>query len=895
MSEIDQSPLRSGPNSWLEALSGPAWIVVCSSLQVLHCNAAARAVSSDLEFATGFPVNLNDSLLQRLRSPQQQISFHAKFKSEQNPWLFSAGLIPDTVPLQRLIVAQPVALFDVPAQLTFDELLDSAFDGLVILNAERRIAQISVRFQQMFGYTIEDLRGKTPEALVPPGYEHEFESGTEKLDQGGFQFLKTRRLRRDGTLLEVQVNSQPIVSGRFRGGLVVIYHDLTESNRRARYHDLRLESTRILATATTLEQASAELLPAIAKALSWNAVRLWRTDDNGLTCEAHYGAACSCDGEFKSVCADCTSRVRQVAGDGRAIWLREAHPVESNAAPMGCNLLNGALAAFPIMNTQQEVLGVLELLRPDPSLPESEERESLEGICAHLGQFMSRYKAEQSTAESEAKFRTLAETAPVAIFIHVDGLVLYANAASESIFGCSREELTNHSMWPRFHPEDLAELQERAERRLRGENAAKRWEARTIRTDGEVRWIDCSAARITIGNRPAIICVANDVTERRTLAIQLQQTQKMEAIGRLAGGIAHDFNNVLMVIGCCSDVIGEGQGLSDEVRKAAREIHQATERAAALTRQLLVFSRNKVLAPHIVDLNAVLSGTELILRRALGIDIALRMDLDSGIGSILGDASQIEQVVMNLAVNARHAMPLGGELSISTSTEVIAEGSPQPGFSRTPGSYTVLTVTDNGAGMTQEIQQHIFEPFFTTKGAGKGTGLGLSTVYGIVKHSGGFIAVESQPHCGATFKVYFPIATSKPTVAKEPRKPSPGPFTILLVEDEQEVRSLLHHSLTRDGHTVLEASCGAQALDVTRAHKGKIDLLLTDIVMPGMSGRDLAERLMPVCPGLKVLYISGYNEDAVLQKGIRDGKLEFLQKPFPLSVLSRKINQILSQ
>jgi PAS domain S-box-containing protein len=895
LNEIEHSPLWSGPNPLLEALPGPAWIVECSSLQVLRSNAAARALSGDVKLATEFPIRLNDVLLQRLRSTQQQISFHASFNPEQSPWLFSAGLVPDSVPLQRLIVAQPVALFDVPAQLTFDELLDSAFDGLVILNADRRIVQISVRFQQMFGYTIDDLRGKTPEELVPTGYEHEFESGTEKLNHGGIQFLKTRRLRRDGTLLEVQVNSQPIVSGRFRGGLVVIYHDLTESNRQARYHDLRLESTRILATASTLEQASGELLPAIAKALSWDAIRLWLVDANGLTCEcAHYATSCICGGKSKSICSECTSRVERVARDRCSVWISDAHPAESSAATADCKLPNCSLAAFPIMNTQQQVLGVLELLRPNPSLPQSEEYEILDGICAHLGQFVSRCKAELAMAESEAKFRTLAETAPVAIFIHVDGLILYANAASESIFGCSREELTNQSMWPRFHPEDVAELQERAELRLRGENVEKRWEARTIRKDGEVRWIDCSAALITIGNRPAIICVANDVTERRTLAIQLQQTQKMEAIGRLAGGIAHDFNNVLMVIGCCSDVIGEGQGLSDEVRKAAREIHLATERAAALTRQLLVFSRNKVLAPHIVDLNAVLSGTELILRRALGIDIALRIDLDPGTGSIMGDSSQIEQVVMNLAVNARHAMPLGGELSVSTSTEVLEAGSPQAGYSRTPGAYTVLTVADNGVGMNQEIQQHIFEPFFTTKGTGKGTGLGLSTVYGIVKQSGGFITVDSQPHCGAIFKVYFPIAAEE-SAAKETRKPSAGPFTILLVEDENEVRSLLHGSLERDGHNVLEASSGAHALEVIRAHKGKIDLLLTDIVMPGMSGRDLAEHLKPICPGLKVLYVSGYNEDAVLQKGIREGKLEFLQKPFPLSVLSRKVSQILSQ
>jgi PAS domain S-box-containing protein len=758
---LASDPVSVGARRLLDALPGPAWIVDCVLLRILQRNAAASAISDDVEFASLFPVRLDDGLLARLRSPQQQVGFHARLNREANPWLFSAASLAG-VGQQRLILAQPCADFNVPAQLTFDELLDSAFDGLAILDTEHRFVQINLRFQQMFGYCIEDLHGKTPEALVPPGLEHEFESSLEVLERGGIYRRETRRLCRDGTLLEVEVSSQPIASGRFRGGLVAIYRDLTEVNRQTRYRNLRLETTRILATEATVEQAARWLLPAIAEALGWDAVRLWQVCDDRVECvHGHYMPTLSCCGNPQSMAANCTINAERVVRDGRAIWISDVHPPDPCAVRGDCRLREGELAVFPIVDTQKQVLGVLELLAPHKPLPDSNQRDLLEGICAHLGQFITRSKAELALAENEAKFRTLAETVPTAIFIHDNGVFLYANAAFESIFGYSRSEILDRSVWELFPPEEQAEVQERAKRRAGGEAVQKRWEVRMIRKDGELRWIDYSAARVVLGNRPAVLCAAIDLTERRALEIQLRQTQKMEAIGRLAGGIAHDFNNLLMVIGCSSEAIGLCETLPNEVRKAAEEISHATDRAAALTRQLLAFSRHQVLAPRIIDLNAVLTGTELILRRALGDDITLRFDIEPGIGAIRADSSQIEQVVMNLAVNARDAMPNGGKLSISTSSAHLDESAPEACLPPC-GSYAVLTVADSGFGIDHETQQHIFEPFFTTKHAGKGTGLGLATVYGIVKQSGGFIAVDSQPQCGATFKVFFPIAGETP-------------------------------------------------------------------------------------------------------------------------------------
>ncbi len=879
----------------LEALPGPAWLVEFPSLRIQQRNAAASLLSGGDEFPSFFSSSLDQGLIARLQSPAIHVGFHAVLAGEESPSLFSATRLGGEPSGLRLILAQLTSFFDVPTQITFDELLDSAFEGIVILDSERRIVQTSVRFQQMFGYSIEELRGKSPAILVPPGCEQEFAASIERLNRGGIHRLETRRLRRDGSLIEVLVDSQPISSGRFRGGSVVIYSDLTEVNRDARYRNLRMEATRILATASTVDEAGRELCPALAEALGWDVVRLWQVDADGLRCtHEHCKVPCACD-EHRIGSGECTV-IEEVVRNAKPFRRDNFQPVSVCAGRPDCILRNGTQVCIPIVDSQKQVLGVLEMLTSHRQQKERGRRELLEGICAHLAQFITRCRAEQALAENEAKFRTLAETAPAAIFIHADGIILYANVASELISGYTREETLNRPIWSVIHPEDLAFLQESAKRRLRGDDFKKRWEARIIHKSGEVRWIDCSGSRITIGNRPAVLCVGFDITEQRALEIQLRQTQKMEAVGRLAGGIAHDFNNLLMVIGCCSEDIQQHPGLPPEVRQGAQEINHAANRAAALTRQLLAFSRHQVLAPKVVDLNAILTGTELILRRALGDDIALHFSLEAGLGPILADPSQVEQVMMNLAVNSRDAMPDGGTLTISTTSETLDEADPPSGAPR-GGAYAVLTVTDDGVGMNPEIQQHIFEPFFSTKNASKGTGLGLSTVYGIVKQSNGFITVDSLPNRGATFRVFFPIArgTAAASLAMDhSAEIQAATATILLVEDEDDVRAVLRNSLRRDGYTILEASGGAEALEISK-HAGRIDLLLTDVVMPGMSGRDLADRLAGSRPGMKILYVSGYNEDTVLQKGVIEGQMEFLQKPFSPSTLSRKIRQILSR
>jgi len=391
---------------------------------------------------------------------------------------------------------------------------------------------------------------------------------------------------------------------------------------------------------------------------------------------------------------------------------------------------------------------------------------------------------------------------------------------------------------------------------------------------------------------------AEDVTERRTLEQQLRQSQKMEAVGRLAGGIAHDFNNLLMVISGYSEFLLDRLGPDQSLRGPAQEIASATQRASSLTRQLLAFSRKQMLAPRVLDLNGVVTENLKMLTRVIGEDIDLVMVPATGLGAVRADAGQIEQVIMNLAVNARDAMPSGGKLTIETSNVSLDEGDARLHAPLRPGDYVMLAISDTGQGMDSETQSHIFEPFFTTKGL-KGTGLGLSTVYGIIKQSGGYIWVSSEPLKGTTFKIYLPRVAEKAESPAQVAAPAevaaaePGTETILLVEDEANLRYLARQFLEKQGYRVIEAADGAVAMQIAVAHDGIIYLLLTDVIMPGMNGRELAQRVSEIRPNTKVLYMSGYTENVIGHNGTLDAGVRLLQKPFTLHDLKNKIREVL--
>ena len=399
------------------------------------------------------------------------------------------------------------------------------------------------------------------------------------------------------------------------------------------------------------------------------------------------------------------------------------------------------------------------------------------------------------------------------------------------------------------------------------------------------------------GNAIFFELFSEDVTEHRALEQQLRQSQKMEAIGRLAGGIAHDFNNLLMVISGYCEFLLDRIGSNQELRGPAQEIASAAERATSLTRQLLAFSRKQMLAPRVVDLNAVVTENLKMLTRLIGEDIDLVMVPSADIGAVKADPGQIEQVIMNLAVNARDAMPHGGKLTIETANVTLDENYARFHAPVQPGDYIMLAISDTGTGMDAETQSHIFEPFFTTKGT-KGTGLGLSTVYGIIKQSGGYVWVYSEPSKGTTFKIYLPrisatgeVAEAEATVAIN--NSHQNVETILLVEDEANLRLLTLQYLRKQGYTVLEAADGAAAIQVSEAHPGPIHLLLTDVIMPGMNGRELAQRITSERFETRVLYMSGYTENAVGHNGTLDAGITLLQKPFTLPALKAKVREML--
>jgi PAS domain S-box-containing protein len=399
------------------------------------------------------------------------------------------------------------------------------------------------------------------------------------------------------------------------------------------------------------------------------------------------------------------------------------------------------------------------------------------------------------------------------------------------------------------------------------------------------------------GRRIGAVVAMHDITERKSLESQLRQSQKMEAVGRLAGGVAHDFNNLLAVILGYSEMELSALRPGDPKRARIEQIHRSAERAATLTRQLLAFSRKQILDPRVLNLDELLAETDKMLRRLIGEDIQLLTHGDPTLRPIRADAGQIEQIVMNLVVNAKDAMPAGGTITLETGNVEITADSGLAAEGARPGPYVLLAVSDTGEGMTTDVQAQIFEPFFTTKDAGKGTGLGLSTVFGIVTQSNGFIRVRSEPGKGTRFEVYFPqVADTAPRVEPSGQREAilpTGSETILVVEDELMIREMLCESLEEIGYTVLAAGDAAEAIERCRSHGGAIHLLLADVVLPAMGGRELAQELSALRPEMKVVFMSGYTDDAVVRHGVFTSTMRFVQKPFTLIGMARKVREAL--
>ena len=531
------------------------------------------------------------------------------------------------------------------------------------------------------------------------------------------------------------------------------------------------------------------------------------------------------------------------------------------------------------------------------------EKEILQFVSTQVAMAIERSHAEADLRASEARLKAIIDAALDAVItMDGDGVVLSWSPQAERVFGWPASEAVGGKLSTTIIPPRFREAHERGLAHFLGTGEGpvlnQRIEITGLRRDGREIPVELTITPVRLGGAWLFSAFLRDISERKLLEAQLRQAQKMEAVGRLAGGIAHDFNNLLTAIIGYTDLALADLREGDPMRQDMEEILRAAHRAAGLTRQLLAFSRQQVLAPRVLDLNEVVQTVDKMLGRLVGEDIELQSVLAPGLGHIKADPGQLEQVIVNLAVNARDAMPTGGKLTIETADVEMAETRGRDLTTVPAGRYVMLAITDSGTGMDEDTKARIFEPFFTTKEQGKGTGLGLATVYGIVKQSGGFIWLYSEPGHGTTFKIYLPRvegaadALAPPVgTAAVPR----GTETVLIVEDEEAVRALAKTALARKGYRVLEAANGGEALLLCESERAPIHLLVTDVVMPGLGGADLAQRLAPLRSEMKVLFISGYTDRAAARHGTMQPGAAYLEKPFSLDALARKVREVLDR
>lgn len=736
--------------------------------------------------------------------------------------------------------------------------------AIIVIDRDGIVRTWSSAAEQMFGWTAEEAIGK-PYPIVPPEARTEFEANCERMSRGEIiRNLETARRRKDDSRIEVSLSAAPL-HGRDGevGGFVWVLADNTAA--KAAERALRESEERYRALVEKSPTAIAVHSDRRLVYVNPTAIRLF----GATRAEDLLGRD---PAEFAH--PDYLPRYQE-----RTLAVERGETVPITEAKL--RRLDGSVVYAEVISISHSYQG-----RP--------------AVQVAIRDITAARAMEAALQESEERFRRAIIDAPMPIMIHTeDGRVLQVNKAWSDLTGYTAEELPTTDDWIMKLLGDVGpEMRNRIEGLYKTEPVPQGRELPIRTRSGATRTWSFSSAPLGAESEKgrAIITIAMDVTERQALEQQLAQAQKMEAIGLLAGGVAHDFNNLLTVISGYANLLIESLNELDPATQQVKEIVTAAERAAALTRQLLAFSRKQVLQPANVDINAVVRDSERMLRRLIGEDIEIRMALAAEEMRTLVDPGQLAQVVMNLAINARDAMPEGGRLTIATEEAELGTDFTMRYPTIAPGTYVQLSISDTGIGMDEATLARIFDPFFTTKAAGAGTGLGLSTVYGIVKQSNGHISVESEPGHGTTFRIYFPRIFEPVKPAKQAVElPARGSETVLLVEDEPALRKLARDILTHSGYRVVEAANGGEALLVCERHPGDIALLITDLIMPGMSGRELADRLAPLRPGMRVLFMSGYTSHAVLANGALEGGVQFIQKPFTPSTLIDKVRQILKQ
>jgi two-component system, cell cycle sensor histidine kinase and response regulator CckA len=930
-----------------------------------------------------------------------------------------------------LVVAQDISVRRAMEEKTAERtayaqaLTENNPTAIVAVNMERRVEMCNPAFERLFGYSLAEIRGAELDSLIAPrGLHDEMVGLIVRAASGDIVRATTKRRRKDGSLVNVQIIGVPLIVGGKRTGTFGMYEDITEKKQaeealqRAEEKHRRIfdnaiegffESTpagRFLAVNPAMARIAGYSSPAemiseihdigqqlytdpsvrteVKRGLEERGILeefecpMVRKDGSKIWISLNVRAVRDAEGKIVShdgTAEDITARKRsqlerQVnteivhavsATDNLDDLLRLIHAalkqvldaencfvalheastrmfhysffVDQFDPPPPPDKMDRSCAAYVFRNargvliprevfrdlarrgevelvgtpsaswlgvplrTPTETIGVLVVQNYSIENAYTErDLEFLSSVGDQIALAIERKRGEERVRQSEARLRVLIEQLPAVLWT-VDSNLRFTSAVGAGLarLGLKPDQIVGMSLTDYFDTSDPTFVPIAAHRR------AVAGEAVTF----PVEWKDGSYAchveplRDGEGAVHGAICMALDVTDRKKLEEQFRQAQKMEAVGRLAGGIAHDFNNLLMVIQGYADLLAERLPEGEPLRRNAEQIRAASQRAAALTQQLLAFSRKQILAPKVLNVHAVVTDLEKILRRVIGEDIELRTSSAADLWLIKADRSQIEQVIMNLAVNARDAMPTGGTLTIETENVEFDMSISNPPTVLAPGKYVMLAVTDNGCGMDEKIQAHIFEPFFTTKEKGKGTGLGLATVYGVVKQSGGYIWVYSEAGRGTTFKIYLPRIEEEDIPAARDRllteKTTPrGSEVILLAEDEKGVRELAREYLETSGYTVIVAENGRTAIELASKHPGPIHLLMTDVVMPGMGGPEVAERIKALRPEIKVLYMSGYTDQAIMHQGVLQNGAVLLQKPFTLAALATKLREMLA-
>ena len=780
----------------------------------------------------------------------------------------------------------------------FEQIIENAPEAISIIDNDLCILRVNAEFTHLFGFTADETTGRRlDELIVPPDRYTETAWIAECIKTQSKILIETRRQRKDGSLVEVLLSTAPVMVDGQRIGAYASYRDITEQKRAEELNAALYAIAARSQSAEDLQQFFAAIHNIVGQLMTARNFYIALYDPQSQLLSFPY---------FVDE-ADPTPAPKPLGRGLTEFVLRLGEPLLATPAVFEDLVRRGEVELIGApsvdwlgvpLKSGSACIGVLVVQSYHQNVRFGErDREILKFVSQQLSAAIEHKRYEEALRRSEARSRSLILSAAFGICrCTVSGRFLDVNPALISMLGYQTvEDLlrldARHEVF--VQPKELDRLVEDYRRSGNLNGVETQWK----RKDGRVIVVRLSGCAASISDEPEEVLelIAEDITDRRQLEEQLRQAQKMDAVGRLAGGVAHDFNNLLMVINGYTEVLLDHLEKGGEMHTQVQSIQQAADRAATLTRQLLAFSRKQLLELKVVDVNVVVGDMERLLRPLIGENIELVTRLSSQTGHTRADAGQLEQVIMNLVVNAKDAMPEGGKLTLQSADVTVRQGFSEHRFIQ-PGRYAVISVSDTGHGMDKETQSRIFEPFFTTKEKGKGTGLGLSTVYGIVKQSNGYVFAESIPGTGTTFYVYLPRvedSAEESSPAKAQQNDSGGSETILLVEDEESVRELVRLTLSARGYKVLEAENGEAGLRIAEACKQHIDILITDVVMPGIGGRELAKKLLTLRPETSVLYLSGYTEDSVITQGAPGPATAFLQKPFTLQNLAKKVREVL--